>query len=100
MISQAQINVLPSFSNTGIKLKLLNALYNGGHCVVNKAMVAGTGLENLCHVGNTAVSMNTIISQLFHQPFSVKEKGFRSVTLDMQFNNTANAQKNNKMDLE
>ena len=34
LITNAQINILPSFNNTGVKLKLLNALYNGRHCLV------------------------------------------------------------------
>ena len=45
MIAKAQINILPSFNNTGIKLKLLNALYSGRHCLVNKAGVEGPGLK-------------------------------------------------------
>ena len=36
MIAKAQINILPSFNNTGIQIKLLNALFNGRHCLVNK----------------------------------------------------------------
>ena len=31
MIAKAQINILPSLNNTGVKLKLLNALFNGRH---------------------------------------------------------------------
>ena len=54
IISKAHIHVLPSFNNTGIKIKLLNALFNGRHCVVNDQMVAGTPLGILCHVVNTA----------------------------------------------
>src|SRR5690606_4744798 len=44
LIAKAQINVLPSFNRTGIKLKLLNALFNGRHCVVNEATAEQTGL--------------------------------------------------------
>jgi hypothetical protein len=33
IIAKAHINVLPSFNTTGIKIKLVNALYNGRHCV-------------------------------------------------------------------
>jgi hypothetical protein len=35
LIQNAQINVLPSFQQTGLKLKLLNALFLGRHCIVN-----------------------------------------------------------------
>ena len=47
LIRDAQINILPTFQATGIKLKLLAALFNGRHCIVNSPMVANTGLEQL-----------------------------------------------------
>lgn len=47
LIREAQINILVTYQNTGLKLKLLNALYKGRHCIVNKPMVEGTGLEDL-----------------------------------------------------
>ncbi len=45
LIENAQINLLITYQNTGLKLKLLYALFNGRHCLVNKTMVEGTGLE-------------------------------------------------------
>src|SRR5690606_37782455 len=59
MIGKAQINVLPSFNSTGMKLKLLNALYNGRHCLVNDATVSGTGLESACHIGANAAGFKS-----------------------------------------
>lgn len=53
LIHLAQINILPTFQSTGIKLKLLAALFNGAHCLVNKQMVEGTGLEDLVHIANS-----------------------------------------------
>jgi glycosyltransferase involved in cell wall biosynthesis len=91
MIAKAHINILPSFNQTGIKLKLLNALYNGRHCVVNDAMVHGTNLENLCHISNTASAMQNIIEQLYHEPFTKEETEERKIVLQNQFNNEANA---------
>lgn len=46
LIRNAQINLLITYQSTGLKLKLLYALFNGRHCLVNKAMVEGTGLED------------------------------------------------------
>jgi hypothetical protein len=54
LVKKAGANLLVTFQNTGIKLKLINALFSGGTCIVNRPMVEGTGLEKLCHVGNTA----------------------------------------------
>lgn len=45
LIETAHIHLLITFQNTGLKLKLLHSLFEGRHCLVNKMMVAGTGLE-------------------------------------------------------
>ncbi|MGN6616821.1 MAG: glycosyltransferase [Ilyomonas sp.] len=91
MIQEAHIHVLPSFNSTGIKLKFLNALYNGRHCVVNNAMIGGTSLDDLCHVSNTASSMQHLIEQLYHQPFKEDEIELRKHVLHQAYNNEANA---------
>src|ERR1044072_8507006 len=70
IIAKAHIHVLPSFNNTGIKIKLLNALYNGRHCLVNDAMVSGTVLKELCHVVKGASEFQERIQLLYHQPFT------------------------------
>ncbi len=93
LIRNAHINVLPSFNNTGVKLKLINALFNGRHCVVNEAAVAGSGLEAACHVGVNANAMASIIMQLTHQPFAEEEITLRKKLLPAIFDNKANAEK-------
>lgn len=91
MIAKAHINILPSFSSSGIKLKLLNALYNSKHCVVNNDTIAGTGLNELCHIANDEISMKKIIEQLYPEPFSQSEIGMRKQVLQNMFNSEANA---------
>jgi hypothetical protein len=90
-ISKAHIHVLPSFNNTGIKIKLLNALYNGRHCVVNDAMIAGNSLKDMCHVVNSAEEFKERIQLLYHQPFSKEEKLYRQKLLQAEFSNEKNA---------
>lgn len=63
LVADAQINLLPTFQSTGIKLKLLAALFTGRHCIVNSPMVENTGLEPLCKVGNSAEELRTLISE-------------------------------------
>lgn len=70
MIAKAHIHVLPSFNNTGIKLKLLNAAFNGRHCLVNEAAVAGSGLETCCHIAEDAGSFAREIEKLYNIPFT------------------------------
>ena len=93
MIAKAHINILPSFSSTGIKIKLLNALFNGRHCIVNTATIFGTGLEELCHVTDTEEATRQRIEALYHQPFAQQESDARKVLLTTMFNNEANAKK-------
>lgn len=91
IIVKAHIHVLPSFNNTGIKIKLLNALYNGRHCVVNDEMIDGTPLKDFCHVVNTPQEFTELIAMLYHQPFTAGEINLRKENLPKEFSNEANA---------
>ncbi|MGF2414717.1 MAG: glycosyltransferase family 4 protein, partial [Ferruginibacter sp.] len=93
MICKAQIHVLPSFNNTGVKLKLLNALFNGRHCLVNQAGVDGSGLEGVCTIASDAASFKKAIEELYQQPFTEQEKEKRQGLLQTIFNNSGNAEK-------
>lgn len=73
LIRKAQINVLPSFCRKSRSVKLFNALFSGRHCVVNPTMVATSGLDGACHVATTAEAFQSIIIQLYHQPFDEHE---------------------------
>jgi hypothetical protein len=91
LIENAQIHVLPSLNRTGIKLKLINALYNGRHCVVNEAAVEGSGLDATCHIGVNAKAIASIIMQLYRQPFTEEEIALRKKILPAIFDNEKNA---------
>lgn len=91
MITKAHVHLLPSFINTGTKVKLLNTLYHGRHCVVNEATVAHTGLSEACHIASTANSFKEIVQQLFHQPFTLAEINLRKKLLESKYNNNQNA---------
>ncbi|MFI5148414.1 MAG: glycosyltransferase [Bacteroidia bacterium] len=93
LIQEAQINVLPTFQATGIKLKLLAALYSGRHCVVNTPMVQHTGLETLCSVCDTPSGMRSEIERLFALPFLPAEIEERKRVLLPDFSNTENSKK-------
>jgi len=92
LIRKAHINVLPCFNknSTGIRLKLLHALFEGRHCIVNEPMVEGTGLEGACHIGKTANAFASIIEQLYHQPFTREEITLRERLLGDQYDNEKN----------
>jgi hypothetical protein len=92
LVQEAHMNVLPTFQATGIKLKLLLALYQGRHCVVNTPMVVDTGLESLCYVADEATQMASTIEGLFKVPMSDKDIAQRKeVLLDNGFMNKHSA---------
>lgn len=93
LIQNAQINVLLSFQRSGMKLKLLNALYRGRHCVVNRFMVQNTGLESLCYVKNTSRDIRTFVESLMNVQFSNKQIAERKTILERDFSNQSNAAK-------
>jgi len=93
LISKAQINILPSFNCTGIKLKLLNALFNGRFCLVNEEAVGGTGLAGACYVANTPEEMQETVSRLYTRPFPADEVAAREALLAGRYNNKENARK-------
>lgn len=92
LIQQAHINILPTFQSTGIKLKLINVLYQGRFVLANQMMVANTGLESLCAVANTADEMIQQINMLMGQSFTTKMIQERVRKLKETFNNEQNAQ--------
>jgi hypothetical protein len=70
LFQNAHINVLPTFQNTGIKLKLLNTLYQGKFVIANDFMVDNTGLESLCVKANTPDEFLQKTDELFQQDFT------------------------------
>ncbi|MBL7926940.1 MAG: glycosyltransferase [Bacteroidia bacterium] len=93
LIAEAHINVLPTFQPTGIKLKLLSALYLGRHCLVNDVMVSNTGLEPLCYVANNAQEFIVKLKQLFKKSFTQADCQKRTEILLQKFSNETGAQK-------
>lgn len=90
-IARASINVLPSFSSTGIKLKLLHALYYGGYCLVNPAMAGGTPLAPFCRFFEDASQCRQLILALREQPVSSAELEQRRAFLDHHYDNDRSA---------
>ena len=91
LVQNAQVNILPSFNKTGVKLKLLNALYNGRHCIVNHAGIEGSGLNELCFIEETTNGFKEKINELFTIPFTAKEMQYRGTALKKLYNNQQNA---------
>jgi hypothetical protein len=90
-IRYAHINIIPTFQSTGIKLKLLNVLYQGRHVMVNQLMVDNTGCESLCTICNTPAEMIDGIASIMNIPFDEKMLAKRRKVLQSLFNNETSA---------
>jgi hypothetical protein len=91
LIQKAQVNILPAFTDSGIKFKLLNSVFCGRHALVNDPMADGTHLEPACHVAANAGAFKSVISQLFRKPFDEEEIRLREKLLHQHYNNRENA---------
>jgi glycosyltransferase involved in cell wall biosynthesis len=92
LIADAHIHLLPSFNSTGIKIKLLNALFNGRFIITNAASVEGTGLESLCEIAEGATANKEKIAKLFQQDFTENDIAERSAALRNIYDNKKNAE--------
>lgn len=93
MIRKAHIHVLPSFNKTGIKIKLLNALFNGRYVVTNSPAIEKNTLAPICEIADSASDFKKIISGLFQKSFTQSEIDTRKKILEGIYDNHANALK-------
>ena len=93
IIQNAHINLLITFQDTGIKLKLINSLFNGRFCIANTIMVKNSGLESLCIVKDNSSEIISEIEKLIAIPFELSEINKREQILLKNVNNELSAQK-------
>ena len=93
LIQDAQLCLLTTFQDTGLKLKLLASLFSGRFCIANTPMIHQTGLEHLCHLADTPKEMIDKIEELFHQDFTSDEIERRKSVLKNTFSDQQNAMK-------
>jgi len=92
LIKNAHIHLLPSFNSTGIKIKLLNALFNGRFIITNAASLEGTGLETFCELAETPNEYIAKIQKLFEIPFTENDINKRKEILETMYDNEKNGQ--------
>ena len=93
LLRNAQVNILVTNQPTGLKLKLLNALYNGRFCLVNSNMVKGTSLECLCIVADEPKQIMAEVKRLMEENFTEEDIDYRDETLKQMYRNEENARK-------
>lgn len=87
MTRQAHVNVIPTFQATGIKLKLINVLYQGRFILANSPMVQNTGCETLCTIADTPDTFIEALNMLFGKTFTSDEISYRAKALRSRFDN-------------
>jgi len=93
LIRRAHAHILFTFQATGLKLKLLNALFNGRFCIVNQKMLEGTGLENLCLLANEQAELIKQINQVVLKDFDEETVAVRKLILMERYSNRSNAER-------
>jgi hypothetical protein len=91
LIREAHVNIIPTFQSTGIKLKLINVLYQGRFVLANDTMIENTGLEHLCQRANSAKEFVDQLEQLKSKEFTHEEINRRRQYLNSLFDNTTSA---------
>jgi len=92
LIQNAHVNLLHTEQATGIKLKLLHALFAGRHCMVNPQMVEGTGLSHLCIIERKGEDLGEMLEKTMAKPITRTQLLERKKALK-EFSNRAGAEK-------
>ena len=74
LLQEAHVNLLITAQPTGVKLKLMNALYQGRYCLVNSTMVQGTALDGACTLADTPDELCSALARLMATDFSEEER--------------------------
>ncbi len=90
LISDAHINILHTNQATGIKLKLINSLFMGRHCLANDKMIKNTDLEELCIRANNTNQYIQAIEYCWENGLTAQDIKSRAEVLETKFNNTLN----------
>ena len=94
LINEAAINILFTNQTSGVKLKLINSLYQGHYCLANEKMLNGSGLDDLCVlVPDKPEKISERVKEYLHKDFPESEIEKRRHTLDNLYNNHKNAKK-------
>jgi len=92
LISNAQACVLPTFQETGLKLKLLISLFLSRFVIVNTAMITGTTLRDTCELADSSEQFINSINKIRDTEFNQKLVNKRRKLLG-DYSNERNAEK-------
>lgn len=91
LFHRAQVNIFFTSNNSGVKLKLLNALFQSRHVIANQKMIHGSGLDSLCIEANTPHEIITELLKIIDTNFSKELLAQRRKELEL-YNNKKNTE--------
>jgi len=91
LIEHAQINLLFTFQQTGIKLKLLHAIESGNHIIINSKMDDSGIFESMCTVADQPKEIVTQIKDLMKIQYTKQMFDQRYTKFSTYYNNVKNA---------
>lgn len=91
LFHRAHINILYSFNSSGVKLKLINALFQSRYVIANNKVIKGSGLGSLCKIANDRKEIIQQVLKTIEKDFSEEEITLRKEKLEL-YNNMTNAQ--------
>ncbi len=87
LISGAQVILLITNQDTGVKLKLINSLFRGRFIIANSKMMTGTGVESLVEIITFNDDLVEKINELSNKSFSELELIRRQKLIPLNFFN-------------
>ncbi|MFH0893399.1 MAG: glycosyltransferase [Bacteroidota bacterium] len=87
LMRDAHIHLMITFQATGLKLKLLNTLYQGRFVIANPYMVLGSCLEELCTICSNPTEIQSEIRKKMLQLFTEEEIENRKKDLNLLHSN-------------
>jgi hypothetical protein len=93
LIIHAHIHLLLTFQQTGIKLKLLNALQKGKFVIINKEMNDAGMFNESCVVANSKEEILSAVQDNMNREFNDQLLAERKAFMQSHFDNEQNAKK-------
>jgi len=93
LIKNAHVNIFFTNQATGLKLKLLNSLYNGRFVLTNDKMLSGSNLDKLCVLADSIPEMKIQLAELMKERFTTTMKVERQVHLQTIYMNGNNVER-------
>ena len=91
LLQEAHICLAVAKNPSGVKLKLINALFATRFVISNECAVTGSGLEELCILPTKEKDYQYIIDELMQTSFDAAQIQRRKSVLEEKYNNKKNA---------